>query len=342
MRVETFPTLLLTTRSKATIASLQSQLTAAQTESTTGRHYDMGLALGGGISHAIAMRMDLSRAEADAALIGQAGQRAKATQAGLTALDALATQFLSALNGARGAEDGAAIAATQARSTHDSLRDAMNASFAGQYLFGGLNSTEPPLAGLDDAAAAIRTAFESTFGFPPGSPSAASITEAGMQAFVDGAFAQLFEEPAWQDNFSQAASENLKANAGGSTVDASANANDRFVRELTKALAMMSSLGSNLNGRVFSYLTEKAVAAVAEAQTDLTSARTRIGIAQARLSGAADQAEARQAILSSAIGQLEEVDRYEAATRVNALMTQLEASYAITGRIGRLSLLNYL
>ncbi len=342
MRVEIFPTLLLTTRAKSTIASLQQQLTAAQTESTTGRHHDLGLALGGSISHAIAMRTDLERAEADATLFGQAGKRAEATQAGLTALDKLATQFLSALSGARGAENGATIAANQARSTFGSFHDVMNASFAGQYLFGGLNPAEPPLAGQDAVAAAVQTAFESAFGFPPDSPSAANITEADMEAFIDGAFAQLFEEPSWQANFSQAASENMKTGIGGSSVDASANANEAFARVMTKALSMMSSLGGNLNGGVFKFLTEKAISTVAEAQADLTSARTRIGTAQARLSEAADQVETRQAILTSAIRELEEVDQYEAATRVTTLMTQLEASYAITGRIGRLSLLNYL
>jgi flagellar hook-associated protein 3 FlgL len=36
------------------------------------------------------------------------------------------------------------------------------------------------------------------------------------------------------------------------------------------------------------------------------------------------------------------VDSYEAATRINLLMSQLETSYALTGRISRMSLLSYI
>ncbi len=49
-----------------------------------------------------------------------------------------------------------------------------------------------------------------------------------------------------------------------------------------------------------------------------------------------------RAATTEAIGAMESVDPYEAATRVNILMTQLESSYAVTGRISRMSLLNYI
>ena len=39
---------------------------------------------------------------------------------------------------------------------------------------------------------------------------------------------------------------------------------------------------------------------------------------------------------------LESVDPYEASTRVNTLLTQIETSYALTARIQQLSLLDYL
>ena len=47
-------------------------------------------------------------------------------------------------------------------------------------------------------------------------------------------------------------------------------------------------------------------------------------------------------IIATHIGALEAVDPYEASTRVSTLMTQIETSYALTARIQRLSLLNYL
>jgi flagellar hook-associated protein 3 FlgL len=42
------------------------------------------------------------------------------------------------------------------------------------------------------------------------------------------------------------------------------------------------------------------------------------------------------------IGKLEGVDPYEASTRLSQLMTQVETAYAMTARVQKLSLLNYL
>jgi flagellar hook-associated protein 3 FlgL len=42
------------------------------------------------------------------------------------------------------------------------------------------------------------------------------------------------------------------------------------------------------------------------------------------------------------VDALEGVDPYEASSRLSALMNQIETAYAMTGRIQKLSLLNYL
>ena len=47
-------------------------------------------------------------------------------------------------------------------------------------------------------------------------------------------------------------------------------------------------------------------------------------------------------ILEDQIQQSESVDPAEAATRVNNLTTQLEANYTVTGKLAKLSLLNYI
>jgi flagellar hook-associated protein 3 FlgL len=47
-------------------------------------------------------------------------------------------------------------------------------------------------------------------------------------------------------------------------------------------------------------------------------------------------------ILTNHIGTLEGVDPYEASTRLSSLLTQVETAYAMTARIQKLTLLNYL
>jgi flagellar hook-associated protein 3 FlgL len=70
--------------------------------------------------------------------------------------------------------------------------------------------------------------------------------------------------------------------------------------------------------------------------------QARIGTGQSRLKLASGSLDASKVRLTSAIQALESVDSYEAATRINLLMSQLETSYALTGRISRMSLLSYI
>jgi len=47
-------------------------------------------------------------------------------------------------------------------------------------------------------------------------------------------------------------------------------------------------------------------------------------------------------LLSTGLSELESIDDYAASARLSELQAQLEISYAITGRLSRLSLVNYL
>ncbi|MCY1242914.1 hypothetical protein D9M72_559100 [compost metagenome] len=76
--------------------------------------------------------------------------------------------------------------------------------------------------------------------------------------------------------------------------------------------------------------------------TGMTSEQTTLGLAQQRTNAATTRIAAQQKILNESVLNLEEVDPYEAATRVNALMTQIETSYALTVQLQNMSLLNYL
>ena len=81
---------------------------------------------------------------------------------------------------------------------------------------------------------------------------------------------------------------------------------------------------------------------VLQAQSEIGAEQARIAMSEQRLNMAMEALQTRKNNLSSAVAELEGVDPYEAATRVNLLMTQLETSYALTGRISRLSLLSYI
>ena len=114
-------------------------------------------------------------------------------------------------------------------------------------------------------------------------------------------------------------------------------------RQLAQAYTMVSQLGTpGLSQATFQAVVDKALAATGGAQAELAAEQSRIGLAQAAISAATDTLERPMTALTGNIQSAESVDRYEAANRTNALMTQLETSYTLTGRISQLSLLKYI
>lgn len=343
--IPSFPTSLLHTASSASVARMQGELARLQREVSTGRHDDLGLALGTATAKDISLRIHLSDVEFNAAQAEQAQPKAQVVQSSLDSISKLAKNFFEAVSGARGAADGQRLAVSAAKAALSSLRDILNTSYAGQYIFGGQNSAIPPmsdpLSGTADAA--IDAAFQSEFGMARNDPAVSSITGPAMDAFVSGNYAQLFEQPSWSANWSSASDASVRQRVGATTFDITANANSDFARSLTQAFSMVSSLGEgNLSQGAFEAALDKATELTLKAQSQLGSEQASIGVAQQRITDEISNLDLRKSALSKAINNLEAVDPYEAATAVNTLMTQLQSSYSITARISQLSLLNYL
>lgn len=343
--IPSFPTNLLHTASAASVARMQGELARLQREVSTGRHDDLGLALGTATAKDISLRIHLSDVEFNVAQAEQAQPKAQVVQTSLDSIAKVAKNFFEAITGARGAADGQTLAVSAAKAALGSLRDLLNTSYAGQFIFGGQNSATPPmsdpLSGTADAA--IDSAFQAEFGMARNDPAVSTITGPAMDSFLSGNYAQLFEQPSWSGNWSSASDSTIHQRVGSTTVEITATANSDFARSLTQAFSMISSLGEGrLSQAAFEAAIDKATGLTLAAQSQLGSEQASIGVAQQRIADEISNLGLRKAALDKAINNLEGVDPYEAATAVNTLMTQLQSSYSITARISQLSLLNYL
>lgn len=343
--VPVFPTRLLHMSAHSYVVRMQSDLARLQREVTTGRHDDLGLTLGTGTSRDISLRVHLSDVDFTLAQAKQSQPRNEIVQTSLDSISKLAKNFFDAVTGARSAADGQTIASTAARNALTSLQDILNTSYGGQYIFGGQNSSTPPMKNplSGDADDAIATAFQTEFGIPRDDPAVSQISQTDLDSFLTGAFSQLFDDPSWKANWSNADDTNILQRVGSITIDTSANTNASFARNLTKAFSMIASLGEgNLSKPAFDAALDKATALVLSAQSQIGGEQTRIGLGQQRITDAIGSLELQKTTISKAINNLEAVDPYEAATEVNSIMTQLQSSYAVTARISQLSLLSYL
>ena len=333
---------------RQSIADTQHQLVRAEQELASGRHFDVGLKLGHDAGRVLNTRHEIDRLEALMQTNRTTSTHLETAQFALTALAEGAEGFLSTLLAARQGLSGD-VAQTAAQAALTTAQDLLNTSVNGSFVFGGINSGVAPMDSyLADPPSVpkqqIDTSFQSVFGITQSDPAVAGIAAAQMQSFLDNEFAAEFELANWSANWSQSSDHNVTSRITHLTViETSVNANDEAVRSLVQAYTMVAELGGDaMSQETFTVVADAALAKLGEAMAGVTESQTKLGVAQSRVQEANDRAELRKNILSGSLNDLEAVDPYEVSIRIAGLMAQLETSFALTARLQRLSLNDYL
>lgn len=349
MKTTFISNLSMTEASRRSLAQLQVDLVKAQKEVTTGRHADVGLALGHRTGQSVSLRYDHARLTAIIDTNGLVEARLDTTQHLLGSVLEVAQGFLASAIASQNGQIGADVVQPDARAALQALIGSLNSTFNGAHLFAGVNTDVEPLSDyFSDPPSAARSAtgaaFLAEFGVSQSSPLADAIPAADMEAFLDTGFAALFDDPAWSSDWSAASDQAIRSRISVSElVDTSVSANHQAFRKLAMAFAMVADLGlENLNGEAARTVLTTATRVVGDAIGELAGLQANLGTVQQQVSRASERMAVQTDILTSRINALETVDPYEAATRVNALLAQIETSYALTGRLQGLSLLNYL
>lgn len=262
--------------------------------------------------------------------------------------------FNNILLGLSSNENTSKSLAIAAQTALDAFVSALNTSIGGEFVFGGANTSEPPLsyykAGSNEGASkVVRDKFTEHFGFAPNDPAAADITKEQMQEFIDGPFSDLFKDPSWGINFSKADDSAQKncISPDDVTVGTSVSANEDAFRQAMKSLILVAEFADT-------GLSEDAVTAVKEGAqnssgTSIGDAINKIGIVSSHLGGlekrvqsANDQFETQLSILQNLRTQFIGVDQNEAASRLEAIKLMISMSNKLTVQISQLSLVNYL
>jgi flagellar hook-associated protein 3 FlgL len=334
---------------RQSVLKTQGDLVPAQKEVTTGRLADVGKTLGGRTGQAVSLRQEHARLETILTTNGMAGSRLETTQLTLDQLRKTADGLLGTLISVGDSATAAQAVKQQAAEGLKGLVASLNVTADGRHLFGGINSGTAPMTDYFAAPAAaskqaVDNAFAAAFGMAQSDPGVAAISAADMQTFLDGDFRALFDDAQWSADWSAASSQNIESRISSTEVlDTSVNANEQAFRKLAMAFTMVADLGAEqLNKNAFGAVSETATRLISEGIHELTALQGRVGGAQARIAQVNERLSVQMDIFSSDIAGLENVDPFEAATRVTTLMTQLETGYALTARIQRLSILNYL
>ena len=331
------------------INKIQKQLAILQVEISTGRHADQGLALGHRTGEVVSLRSVQSQYASIIDTNGLLESRLSATQHALSDLGETAQSFVEAMVPLRGNPDKAPITVQAAREHLGQMTTKLNSSVAGQFLFAGINTDQSPMLNyFDTPASAAKTAtdaaFLAHFGFTQTDPLVSTITATDMEAFLDGPFQTLFDATNWDANWSNASAQTQRQRIEPDNyLNVGVSAQERPFAELASALTMVADLGlENLSREAYETVVDRAIETAASANEQLNDVRASVGLSQERIAHADEAMQVRMDFLTIQIGELENVDPYEKTSELNNLLTSLEISYALTGRLQSLRLSQYL
>jgi flagellar hook-associated protein 3 FlgL len=330
---------------RATLDKLQSEIVKANKEVVTGRHSDVGLALGRTTGKSLSLRQERATLDALTDSNISATLRLKSTSAALDQVRIAANTFRDSLVGMRVGTQDIPLVKSQAKAGLSKLVSAANENIGGQYLFGGVNSKVQPLNPYEPAAKAdVDQAFLDFFTFPQSDAAqVANITPAQMQAFIEGPLSTLFDTQ-WKGPWSNASDQNIQSLISPSErVETSANVNDAAFRTLAMGYVMTFDLGlESLNGGTREYLLNKVIGTFGDGIAEVTQVQADLGTVQKKIEDANERMSLQKTFFEERVTDYEAIDPAEAKVRVDQLSTQIQTSYSLTAQLNQLSLIKFI
>ena len=330
------------------IQQTQTQLTILETESATGQYADLGLHLGQLSGYELSLKSHDDFLQALTTSNQLLTTNISIASSSLGSIHSAADDMLSSLTAAQSAPSSVNIQALGDDALQSFITEA-NASSAGTYVFGGINSGVAPISSysLNPPSAsqtALDSAFQTYFGFSSTSPQAANIAPQALQTFLTGPLAAQFSGSNWNTNWSSASSTNVSSEiAPGQTITTSTNANERGFQQIAQGYAMLAAFGGGmLSSASMQTLVSVATQSVASGMTSLTQSEATLGVAQSQITQSNNAMNSQMSILQTQIGNLDNINPEKIATQLNTLQTQLETAYQLTAQLQKLSLAQYI
>lgn len=339
------------------LIDLRTRLDQSNQELSTGRRSDVHRALGANAVEVHRLRDDAARIEQRKESNAFLSGRLDVTAQSLVGAAGTLQDFLAlAVPNRTGPVPTVSSLRDAARAGYDALVNQLNASLGGAYLFAGIDTDRPPLVELDEPAPLSGQSPRDVLsaivggGFADGPDAAAKAAEvAASFAGTNGAAPDRnFERSFYVGTPAQDAgglpSERLTASIDRSiSLPYGVQANDPAFRSALQGLAMIAAVDpATVDPDAYSEWVTAGIDAAAAGLAGIRDAQARLGGQQAMLDQVIERQEVRGDIYAAQLARLEGVDPYEAASRVSALSTQLEASFASTARLMRLSFLDFM
>jgi flagellar hook-associated protein 3 FlgL len=323
-----YQTRLATNQIKLDIGRLSQEL-------SSGLRADLKSATGADLSKYSGIRTALVSLEAynfaakDAARVTEAGQAALgnlqdlSSELGIGLIDA----------GNQATEPVLTIEAKTARGRFESVIGTLNTRIGDRAVFSGAAVDRPALASAETILTEIETAIAGL--------TSVSDIETAVEDWFDAA-AGGFETSGYLG-----ATDNLAplTIGPGEKAEFDIRADSSEIRDLLKGYALASLVAEGTfdgDNEARAAMLSIAGQRILDADTAILAVRGTLGVTEERIANVTARNSAEILALQLAETQITEADPYTAATQLQAAETQLETLYAVTARLSRLSLVDYI
>lgn len=313
---------------------LKTQMDRLVAELSSGRIKDVSEAVNADFTELGSIEATLSRLDAYAVSLAETGAHVLAAQTVLGAVQdissGLGPSFLLAGNTANPTQIH--TAATDARQNLETVVSMLNTQVSGRSLFAGVATDRQALASSDEILENVR------------------ISLAGVSTAEDvvGVVNAWFENGGGFENLIYLGSQTPLGDRSigpGETAGMPPPATDPAIKDVLKGLVLGALAAEGLPGLDIqgnTRLVQEAGTALLTAEGGLSNLRASIGATEAQIEGATARSVAERSALSLVRNGILASDPYQAASELEQISSQLETLYAMTSRLSRLSLADYL
>lgn len=313
--------------------NLKTDLQRLTTELSTGQVTDIGRQVGGDFAPLAGIDASLARLQGYKAATSEAALLSGAMQTVLGTVEGMASSLAPLLLAASSAGTTTQVTAVggEARQKFGTAVALFNTDISGRALFAGKATDGPAMMDAGSLLAALDTEII-------GATTALDI-ETRVTAWFDG--------PAGYASLGYLGGDPLQplAVAPGETADLGFTAANPGIRDTLKGLAMAALLDRGAlagNSQARADLARRAGENLANSQTSRADMAARLGTAEGQIAAATTRNSAEASALQIARNGITDVDPYETASKLEATRQQIETLYALTARISRLSLVDFL
>ncbi len=306
-------------------------------EMTSGRHQDLAAAVGGDFKVLAGLEHSLTTLQAYRTATSEAATLTESLQSALDIVGGITSDLAPALNsaGTTGGATHVRTAAIDARQKLFSAVSALNVRVGDRYALSGDATDQKPILGAQEILDQLTLA------------TAGQTTVAGFVAAVDAWFDAPPGGGGYVDVIYGGSATPLAAFqiGEGEVADLTMTATDDTLRSTLKGLSIAAivaegALPGDVSGQAL--LMKTAGQRLMGATGELAVLRAGLGSVQAQIEDVGTRNQAEGSALEIARNAIVAADPFETANELEAVKTQLETLYAITARLSRLNLAEYL